>query len=281
MSAFSVDTGWQTTPPLIDGVVHQRPLPGVCFMDPVDRNRFRKSSTPRLLHFLFGNSLINSVCLCIYSSNSQRWQQLYLHKFWLSRGLTISVYEYVVKKNIIVFLYHRLLVDLWSKLHCCWSNKGVGKNFTRGRVRGMVQADRDGPGPRARTLQYDTVDLVGQHRRQSLGTTTRPLCSLVSGAGQEDLTTHGEGTSAVYAILTSSQYYHNISQGDRCSLWCFHYAYNTSPWLGLFTAPNNRRREASRLLVVRRCSLSVGPSFARWFSLISYFAISPHLVKAV
>jgi len=28
-------------------------------MDPVVRNRFRKSSTPRLLHFLFGNSLIN------------------------------------------------------------------------------------------------------------------------------------------------------------------------------------------------------------------------------
>ena len=39
----------------------QRLLPGVCSMDPIDRNRFRKSSTPRLLHFLFGNSSINRV----------------------------------------------------------------------------------------------------------------------------------------------------------------------------------------------------------------------------
>jgi len=31
----------------------QRPLPGARSMDLVDRNRFRKSSTPRLLHFLF------------------------------------------------------------------------------------------------------------------------------------------------------------------------------------------------------------------------------------
>ena len=38
----------------------QRPLPGVRSMDPVDLNRFRKSSTPRL-HFLLGNSLINRV----------------------------------------------------------------------------------------------------------------------------------------------------------------------------------------------------------------------------
>jgi len=30
-------------------------------MDLVDRNRFRNSSTPRLLHFLFENSLINRV----------------------------------------------------------------------------------------------------------------------------------------------------------------------------------------------------------------------------
>ena len=39
----------------------QRPLPGVRSMDPVDRSRFRKSSTPRLLHFLFENFLINRV----------------------------------------------------------------------------------------------------------------------------------------------------------------------------------------------------------------------------
>ena len=39
----------------------QRPLPGARSMDLVDRNRFRKSSTPRLLHFLFENSLINRV----------------------------------------------------------------------------------------------------------------------------------------------------------------------------------------------------------------------------
>jgi len=30
-------------------------------MDLVDRNRLRKSSTPRLLHFFFENSLINRV----------------------------------------------------------------------------------------------------------------------------------------------------------------------------------------------------------------------------
>jgi len=39
----------------------QRPLPGASSMDLVDRNRVRKSSTPRLLHFLFENSLINRV----------------------------------------------------------------------------------------------------------------------------------------------------------------------------------------------------------------------------
>jgi len=32
---------------------------GARSMEPVVRNRFRKSSTARLLHFLFGNSLIN------------------------------------------------------------------------------------------------------------------------------------------------------------------------------------------------------------------------------
>ena len=40
-------------------VVRGRPLPGARLMDPVVRNRFWKSSTPRLLHFLFENSLIN------------------------------------------------------------------------------------------------------------------------------------------------------------------------------------------------------------------------------
>ena len=35
------------------------PLPGARSMDPVVHNRFWKSSTPRLLHLLFGNSLIN------------------------------------------------------------------------------------------------------------------------------------------------------------------------------------------------------------------------------
>ena len=39
----------------------QRPLPGARSMDLVNRNRFRKSSTPRLLHYLFENSLINRV----------------------------------------------------------------------------------------------------------------------------------------------------------------------------------------------------------------------------
>ena len=39
----------------------QRPLPGARSMDLVDRSRFRKSSTPRLLHFLFKNCLINRV----------------------------------------------------------------------------------------------------------------------------------------------------------------------------------------------------------------------------
>jgi len=38
-------------------IVCGRPLPGVHSMDLVVRNRFWKSSTPRLLHFLFGNSL--------------------------------------------------------------------------------------------------------------------------------------------------------------------------------------------------------------------------------
>jgi len=41
------------------GVVRGRPLPGTRSMDPVVRNRFLKSSTPRLLHFLSRNSLID------------------------------------------------------------------------------------------------------------------------------------------------------------------------------------------------------------------------------
>jgi len=40
-------------------VVRGRPLTGARSMDPIVRNRFWKSSTPHLLHFLFGNSLIN------------------------------------------------------------------------------------------------------------------------------------------------------------------------------------------------------------------------------
>jgi len=34
-------------------------IAGCSFKGPVVRSRFRKSSAPRLLHFLFGNSLIN------------------------------------------------------------------------------------------------------------------------------------------------------------------------------------------------------------------------------
>ena len=46
----------------------QRPVPGFRSMDPVVRNRFRKSSTPRLLHFLFGNFLINRVTAYFFDS---------------------------------------------------------------------------------------------------------------------------------------------------------------------------------------------------------------------
>jgi len=48
----------------------QRPLPGVRSMDLVDRNRFRKSFTPRLLHFLFENSLINRVTRYFFDSQT-------------------------------------------------------------------------------------------------------------------------------------------------------------------------------------------------------------------
>ena len=48
----------------------QRPLPGARSMDLVDRNRFRKSSTPRLLHFLFENSLINRVTPYFFDSHT-------------------------------------------------------------------------------------------------------------------------------------------------------------------------------------------------------------------
>ena len=49
----------------------QRPLPGARSMDLlVDRNRFRKSSTPRLLHFLFENFLINRVTLYFFDSET-------------------------------------------------------------------------------------------------------------------------------------------------------------------------------------------------------------------
>ena len=48
----------------------QRPLPGARSMDPVDRNCSRKSSTPRLLHFLFENSLINRVTPYFFDSQT-------------------------------------------------------------------------------------------------------------------------------------------------------------------------------------------------------------------
>ena len=52
----------------------QRPLPGAHSMDLVDRNRFRKSSTPRLLHFLFENSLINRVTPYVFDSQTFFYQ---------------------------------------------------------------------------------------------------------------------------------------------------------------------------------------------------------------
>jgi len=76
MSAFSVDTGQQTTPPLVDDVVHNGPLPDVRSMDPVLRDHFRKFSTPRLLHFLFGNSLINRVTPYFLDSQTFFYQYL-------------------------------------------------------------------------------------------------------------------------------------------------------------------------------------------------------------
>ena len=48
----------------------QRPLPGARSMDLVDGNRFRKSSTPRLLHFLFETSLINRVTPYFFDSQT-------------------------------------------------------------------------------------------------------------------------------------------------------------------------------------------------------------------
>jgi len=39
-------------------------------MDLVDRNRFRKSFTPRLFHFLFENSLINRVTPYFFDSHT-------------------------------------------------------------------------------------------------------------------------------------------------------------------------------------------------------------------
>ena len=39
-------------------------------VEPIVRNCFRKSSTPRLLHFLFGNSLINRITRCFFDSQT-------------------------------------------------------------------------------------------------------------------------------------------------------------------------------------------------------------------
>ena len=58
-------------------VVCRRPLPvvaGACSIDTVVCNHFTKSSTPRLLHFLFGNSLINH--LTPYFFDSRYFYQL-------------------------------------------------------------------------------------------------------------------------------------------------------------------------------------------------------------
>ena len=48
----------------------QRPLPGARSMDLIDRNSFRKSSTPCLLHFLFENYLINRVTPYFFDSQT-------------------------------------------------------------------------------------------------------------------------------------------------------------------------------------------------------------------
>jgi len=48
----------------------QRPLPGARSMDLVDRYCFRKSSTPRLFHFLFETSLINRVTPYFFDSQT-------------------------------------------------------------------------------------------------------------------------------------------------------------------------------------------------------------------
>jgi len=56
----------------------QRPLPGACSMDPVVRNRFRKCSTPHLLHFLFGNSLISRVIPYFFDSQTFLWISCFL-----------------------------------------------------------------------------------------------------------------------------------------------------------------------------------------------------------
>jgi len=48
--------------------VRRRPLPGARSMDPVVCNRFWKSLTPRLLHFLFGNSLVNRFTAYFFDS---------------------------------------------------------------------------------------------------------------------------------------------------------------------------------------------------------------------
>jgi len=48
----------------------QHPLPGARSMDLVVRNRFRKPSTPHLLHFLFENSLINRVTPYFFDSQT-------------------------------------------------------------------------------------------------------------------------------------------------------------------------------------------------------------------
>ena len=51
-------------------VVCGRPLPGARSMDPAVRNRFWKSSTPCLLHFLLGNYLINRFTQYFFDSQT-------------------------------------------------------------------------------------------------------------------------------------------------------------------------------------------------------------------
>ena len=78
MSAFSVDTGWQTTPPLVDGVVHNRTdwFSWQCVVPSWHH-------TVRCVHK--SGDVINFIIVACRISSRLKWYKNYKNRLWLAK----------------------------------------------------------------------------------------------------------------------------------------------------------------------------------------------------